>query len=613
MKAVLVVPISTALHDPFAYPPMGPMMIAAVLREDGHDPHILFAHHVPDEGVTYGTSRNVSAYTSAPSLFNSADIIGVNIFSEATFDAARAVLEDALYTDAWLIAGGAFATSAPEETLDAGFDIAVRDEGEETIMQVIDVLKQEPSYLGMTSEVADRLKVVQGISFQDENGRRTITHPRSNPRDLDLLPRPAWDLIDPSIAAQETHTHLAPGRISTTVFATRGCPFDCTFCLTPDARVYTTHHGYRGITALRRLTGVMTHKGDSGRYDQRFERQYEGTVYELQYPTGKVTATPEHPVAVVDMQWHALKGKQALPVKWTRADQLTEGQYVWCFDDEQKMFIPYPIRSISQKQYAGPVYNIEVLGDNSFIANGLVVHNCNREIGGRFFRSHSVDYILDHLRHLRDRYGVTHVRFPDDLFTTNHRWVREISAALGDDNFTWVALSRTDTLSDDLAADMHAGGCRGLFFGIESGSQRILDLMRKGTTPADNGRAIEICREAGITSSAYFIFGFPGENRESVEDTVSWLDTYRPDRAHYSTFLPIHGTDPHRHPDQFGIRIKPGYRNWYYYDDPEFPVEYLPPNPSNAELAVLRDYLHRAFDEWGYLSFAERASVKEAG
>jgi radical SAM superfamily enzyme YgiQ (UPF0313 family) len=468
MRILFIVPLATTLIDPFAYPPLGPLMAAATARAKGHEVDLCFAHYDPEAGTCkYGTSRNLDDYRSLVNL-RGYDAIGLNIFAEATFDAAHCVLENIPNT-LWIIAGGAFVTSAGQESLDAGVDIGIIDECEDSFGDLVNVLKDFPRKKTQDGSLErlnlnHKLDKIPGLVY-NLRGLATWTSYRANPEPLDMMPFPAWDILDPELVAQKTHIHLQPDKISTTIFATRGCPFNCTFC--------------------------------------------------------------------------------------------------------------------------------------------------NREVGGRKFRSHSPDYIIRHLNFLRNHYGVNHVRFPDDLFTTNKKWVLEISGRLQEEGFTWACLSRTDTLDDEMAESMVAGGCQGLFFGIESGSAKMLKLMNKKTSPETNGRAIERCRRFGLASSAYFIFGFPGEDGETIRETVEWLDQYRPDRAHYSTFLPIHGTAPFREPEEFGIKLRPGYRNWVYYDDMEFPVEYLPPNPSNAEMTFFRQQLHGAFDRMGYLSFAERKSVSE--
>lgn len=454
MRVLLVVPVATGLSDPFAYPPLGPLMIGAVCEQAGYSVDLLFAHW-DGTVVRYGTTRDLSRYR--PRTLMGYDVVGVNLFAEATFDAGCAVLPD-IPEGTWRLCGGAFVTSAPDEAIAAGFDIGIMDEGEATIVELLSVL---PSRFPVPADPWHPIPLqgVAGICYLDSEGQIIKTPHRAYIDPLDSLPPPAWHLLDPALVAQRTPTHLAADRISTTLFATRGCPFECSFC--------------------------------------------------------------------------------------------------------------------------------------------------DREVFGRLFRTHSPEYLVDHLRWLREQYGVNHVRFPDDLFTTSPKWVRAFCAAIQDEDITWVTLSRTDTLTLDLCHTMREAGCVGLFFGVESGSQRLLKMMNKHNTVEQNGQAIRWCRDAGITSSVYLIFGFPGENRESLQETLAWLDTYRPDRAHYSTFMPLHGTDTWKDPEKYGIRIKRDYRRWYYYDDPAFPVEYLPPNPPNTEMAVLRAWFRDEFGTRGYLGWQE--------
>lgn len=594
MHLLLVVPIATGLSDPFAYPPMGPLMIGAVCEQAGHQVEIIFAHW---DGMTvrYGTTRDLTSYQRR--TLSGYDVVGVNLFAEATFDAGCAVLLD-IPEGTWSIAGGAFVTSAPEETIDAGFQIGVMDEGEATITELLPYLNgRQAGFISMTGLVSV-LCQIPGLAFQDpigsQEGQIITTPHRPYIQPLDSLPPPAWHLLDASLVAQRTPTHLAADRISTTLFATRGCPFDCNFCLVPST-VIETKRGPMAIEEIKPLMLVRTHTGAWQRVTKVYTHQHSSSVYCLRYHGGSVTLTAEHPVAMVEAEG----------LRFTEAARLHVGEQLQVWQDER--FQAVSLIAVDRAGYTGPVYNLAISEDHSYMANGLVVGNCNREVFGRLFRTHSPEYLVSHLRWLREHYGINHVRFPDDMLTTSKKWVFQLCNALKGEDVTWVALSRTDTLDAEMALTMADAGCVGLFFGVESGSQRILDLMNKRNTVEQNGEAIRLCRAAHLISSCYFIFGFPGENAESVEETLTWLRQYRPDRIHYSTFLPIHGTDPYNHPEKYAIQIKRNYREWLYYSKHDLPVDYLPPNPSNADMLQLRNYFDEEFLALGYRSWAEKA------
>jgi radical SAM superfamily enzyme YgiQ (UPF0313 family) len=205
---------------------------------------------------------------------------------------------------------------------------------------------------------------------------------------------------------------------------------------------------------------------------------------------------------------------------------------------------------------------------------------CDRNISSRKWRHRSVENIVKEIKQIQAEYDIHWFRFPDDNLTLNRKWFGELCIALTPLDIEWTCLSRGDSLDLELLDVARNAGLREVFFGIESGSQRMLDLMNKQITVRENTEAIELCRRAGVVSCAYMMFGFPGEDRESVELTKQWLLDVRPDKSRVSTFVPIPGTDVWNNPQKYGVRVKPNFEDFWYFDDPvshklyDFGLEY---------------------------------------
>ncbi len=146
---------------------------------------------------------------------------------------------------------------------------------------------------------------------------------------------------------------------------------------------------------------------------------------------------------------------------------------------------------------------------------------------GRRWRAHSVGYVAKHVELLVSRYGVRHVHFEDDNISASARRFQGLLEAFrGMGNpFTWDTPNgvRVDTLSKEILADCKRSGCVYLVFGVESGSQSVLDgIVGKKLDLNAVTRAAAWCREISLDAMSFFVIGFPGETRRDMEDTVDF-------------------------------------------------------------------------------------------
>lgn len=135
--------------------------------------------------------------------------------------------------------------------------------------------------------------------------------------------------------------------------------------------------------------------------------------------------------------------------------------------------------------------------------------------------------------------GVEHIVCLDSLFTMPRKRIETLCDLLIDReiNIKWTCYARADDLLDlDLVMKMKAAGASQFQIGIESGSQEILDAMNKRCTVESNYLAIQNCRLAGITTVTSIIVGFPGETKETVDKTLSFLAQAQPDFHFLATF-----------------------------------------------------------------------------
>ncbi|MGD8462569.1 MAG: radical SAM protein [Anaerolineae bacterium] len=189
----------------------------------------------------------------------------------------------------------------------------------------------------------------------------------------------------------------------------------------------------------------------------------------------------------------------------------------------------------------------------TIIAGRGCKYNCNfcqpaeRMIFGRKVRKRSPANIIAELEQLRDRYKFASFMFHDDCLTENREWVLEFCDLYEEHGFTqpFFCQSRADIIvqNEDMVQRMAEVGLTGYFIGFESGNDRILKFLRKGTKRETNLDAARICKKHGIKIWANYMLGLPTETKEEVMDTVTMLKEIDPDWYSPAFYTPHPGSD----------------------------------------------------------------------
>jgi len=169
---------------------------------------------------------------------------------------------------------------------------------------------------------------------------------------------------------------------------------------------------------------------------------------------------------------------------------------------------------------------------------------CSKPTFGRTFRQQSPERVLEELRALKERYGVTYVRFCDDVFGISRAWLERLLKGMLDERLglRFECLARVDLLKPDLLGQMRAAGLERVYVGVESGSQKMLDLMNRGTKLHQVERTAEALRKAGVRQFWFLMLGFPGETSEDIEATLRLFRKFSPEEYSVSIAVPIPGT-----------------------------------------------------------------------
>jgi anaerobic magnesium-protoporphyrin IX monomethyl ester cyclase len=169
---------------------------------------------------------------------------------------------------------------------------------------------------------------------------------------------------------------------------------------------------------------------------------------------------------------------------------------------------------------------------------------CSNVVFGGSFRQRMAGSVVDEIEEAL-ALGYDRIAFADDVFTLNRRRVWEVCAEIERRGlrFQWECLGRVDTLDYPTAVEMKAAGCTRIYFGIESGNDHILKLMKKQITTAQARQAVEAAHRAGLEVGAFFILFYPGETNETVLDTLRFAASLPLDYLGLTMPYPLPGTE----------------------------------------------------------------------
>jgi len=166
---------------------------------------------------------------------------------------------------------------------------------------------------------------------------------------------------------------------------------------------------------------------------------------------------------------------------------------------------------------------------------------------GEGYAIRSPAHVVAEIEDARERFGVRHFRFIDDTFAVSLPWTREFCGRLisTGQQYRWVCLTRIDLMDDERMRLLRRAGCRRLFVGIESGSQKVLDHYRKGYKADDIPKAVNTARRHGIEVVGYFVVGSPVEEESDYLQTADLITRLRLDMVSVYPMTPYPATSSH--------------------------------------------------------------------
>ena len=200
--------------------------------------------------------------------------------------------------------------------------------------------------------------------------------------------------------------------------------------------------------------------------------------------------------------------------------------------------------------YCPPVHTVKRLPAALLVTSRgcpLKCSFCDRSIFGNTSRAYSAAYVMAMICDLYKRYGIREFQFRDDNFLAFRSRLIDLCWLIRKSglDITWSIAGRVDMVNPEILATLHDAGCWQIWYGIESGSQRILDVINKKTKLDKIRDAVSMTKKAGISPCGFFMLGMPTETKDDIEDTIRFSRYLDLDEAHFSFCTPIPGCEMH--------------------------------------------------------------------
>ena len=159
-------------------------------------------------------------------------------------------------------------------------------------------------------------------------------------------------------------------------------------------------------------------------------------------------------------------------------------------------------------------------------------------------RYRSVNNVIEEIKLRYYNYGVKKYYFSDDNFNLNKKYTVNLCKKIIEDNLDieWICEAQLKTFDREVLDAMKTAGCKRVKLGIESGNDRILNMMQKGVTKERIRNVVRLIKEVGIDITAYFLIGMPTETREEMLETYRFAEEINPEYVSLSVASPQYGT-----------------------------------------------------------------------
>ena len=248
--------------------------------------------------------------------------------------------------------------------------------------------------------------------------------------------------------------------------------------------------------------------------------------------------------------------------------------------------LPIPDRSlIKNEKYMWSAPGKGIVKTASIMASRGCPFHClycsQRNVFGETLRYRSADNILKEIEEIVNKYGINHLTFLDDNLTINRKLMIDMSNQIIERGIkiTFEGSTRANLVDEELLKKLKEAGLRRISFGIESGNQRILEVIKKGVTLEEIRNAYKIAKKTGLETRGSAMIGLPTETRKEVMDTLNFIKSLDDcDQIYLNITTPYPGTELSRMAEQGegGIKLlSKDYSEYKRYGGPVIEVNDL--------------------------------------
>ncbi|RJR51530.1 MAG: radical SAM protein [Desulfobacteraceae bacterium] len=230
---------------------------------------------------------------------------------------------------------------------------------------------------------------------------------------------------------------------------------------------------------------------------------------------------------------------------------------------EELNALPLPARHFLGENQGGNVFafNRQYNGANSTVL--ITSRGCPYRCAfcsSPFFSNNRVRFrrpenVLEEMESVIKNFGIRQFRFSDDMFLADPKRVFRLCELIGPLGVAWRISTRVKPMNESLYRAMFEAGCKEVSFGVESFDEEVLRALKKGTTPEENARALEVCRRIGLDTRVLFMIGTPGQSERTVPKNIEWLNRVPYTIICCTSFVPIPGSDIWNNPEAYNIEI----------------------------------------------------------
>jgi anaerobic magnesium-protoporphyrin IX monomethyl ester cyclase len=169
---------------------------------------------------------------------------------------------------------------------------------------------------------------------------------------------------------------------------------------------------------------------------------------------------------------------------------------------------------------------------------------CSKSVFGNTYRRRSPALVVKEMMLIRNSYHPDQLWFTDDVFTISRQWLRQFNDELIKNHILmpYECISRSESFDDEVLDILKASGCKKLWIGAESGSQKVIDLMNRKIDVEQTIAAINLAKAKGIETGTFLMLGYPGEMKSDIFGTAGYLKRACPDEFTIAMAYPIKGT-----------------------------------------------------------------------